>query len=323
MDQLHDIKNAVNAVLRIMAEHEYAASTIMGHKKILNSLIKFMEKSHYIKLEEHVGIAFIKERTGVTMDGFWGKGNRKVNTLLKPVQNLFYYLDNGNLSYFMRSKIQPFQCPPAFKSEYQFFQKEYRKRNYANATIVCNNSIVRRLLTFLQKKNVNSSESITPAHLTEFLATFAECRPRYVSTVLYVLRNYFTFLQDMNIVKTDLVASLPHVRILRNAFIPHTWKTDDAKKLLTSIDRDSAKGKRDYAILIMVARLGLRVSDIRNLRLSNLNWNRKTIALSMRKTGQALESPLLNDIGWAIIDYLSMPIITNETPKLQGMFMGT
>ncbi len=153
MDQLHDTKDAIESVLRIMAEREYAASTIKVHRGILNSLIKFMEKNHYTKMEEHVGLSFIKERTGVVMDGFWGKGNQKINTLLKPVQNLFYYLDNGNLSYFMRSRIKPFQCPPAFKSEYQFFQKEYRDRNYAGATIVCNNNIVRRLLTFLQKKS--------------------------------------------------------------------------------------------------------------------------------------------------------------------------
>ncbi len=111
-------------------------------------------------------------------------------------------------------------------------------------------------------------------------------------------------MQDMNIIEENLATSLPHVRILRNAFIPHAWKTDDVRKLLASIDRNSAKGKRDYTILLMVAHLGLRVSDIRNMRLSSLNWNKKTIALSVRKTGQALELPLLDDIGWAIIDYL-------------------
>ena len=153
MNQLDETRDAIGAVLRIMAEREYAASTIRTHRGILNSLIKFMEKNHFTKMEEHVGLAYIKERTGVAMNGFWGQGNRKINTALKPLQNLFYYLDNGDLSYFMRSKIKPFQCPPAFKSEFQFFQKEYCNRNYAGATIVCNNNIVRRLLTFLQKKS--------------------------------------------------------------------------------------------------------------------------------------------------------------------------
>ena len=153
MDQLHDIRNGVDAVLGIMAEREYAASTIKTHRGILNSLIKFMEKNNYATLEESVGLSFIKERTGVVMDGFWGKGNRKINTQLKPVQNLFYYINNGDLTFFMRSKLKPFECPSAFEAEYQLFQKEYRERNYTNATIICNNNIVRRLLIFLQKKN--------------------------------------------------------------------------------------------------------------------------------------------------------------------------
>jgi len=90
MYQLNDTKKAIDEVLRIMPEHEYAASTIMTHRNVLNSLIKFMEKNQFTKMEEHVGLSFIKERTVVVMDGFWGKGNPKVNALLKPVQNLFY-----------------------------------------------------------------------------------------------------------------------------------------------------------------------------------------------------------------------------------------
>lgn len=56
--------------------------------------------------------------------------------------------------------------------------------------------------------------------------------------------------------------------------------------------------------MLLAVRLGLRVSDIRGLKLYNLNWSRKTISLTMQKTKQPLELPLLDDIGWAIIDYL-------------------
>ncbi len=54
----------------------------------------------------------------------------------------------------------------------------------------------------------------------------------------------------------------------------------------------------------MIVRLGLRVSYIRSMKLSSLNWNRKTVTLNMQKTKQLIELPLLDDIGWAIIDYL-------------------
>ena len=281
----------MDAVLRIMAEHEYAADTIKSHQGILNSLMKYLAKNH-CPMNESVGLAYIKERTGIEMEGLWGRGNRKINTILKPIQNLLYYLDEGDLTYFMRSKIKAFVCPPSFEYEYQLFQKEYRERHYADATIVCNNNIVNKLLTFLYDKGVGSSARITSFHLTDFLAGFVECKPKYISTVLYVMKNYLSFLKDMGIVKADLSAQLPHVRILRNAFIPHVWKTDDVRKLLASIDRSAAKGKRDFAILLVAARLGLRVGDIRNLRLSNLNWNRKIIALCMQKTGQPLELPI-------------------------------
>jgi len=74
--------------------------------------------------------------------------------------------------------------------------------------------------------------------------------------------------------------------------------------MLDSIDRNNPEGKRDYAILLLVTRLGLRASDIRNLRFGNLNWTRKIITITMFKTKRPLELPLLEDVGWSLIDYL-------------------
>lgn len=304
MNNLTPIKNAVDAVIRIMTEREYSIATIKNQRGVLNALIKFLERNHITNFNKEVALLFIKEKTGTKMEGFWGTSDPKTNRIMKPVQNLLFYMDNGELTFFMRSHIQPFTCPKAFEKEYALFQKEYKERSYADATIICNNNIVHKLLYFLNEKGVSSSKDITPLSINEFMEYYANSKPKYISTVLYVLRNYFTFLKEMGIIDTNLAASLPHVRTIRNAFIPHSWKTEDVKKLLSSVDRGSPKGKRDYAILLMIVRLGYRVSDIRRMKLSNLNWNRKTISITMQKTGQALELPLLDDVGWAIIDYL-------------------
>lgn len=301
---LMPIRNAIEAVLKIMVEREYAISTIKNQRGVLNSLLKFMKKNNFTELNEEIAITFVKQKTGMEMGGFWGSFDRKTNRVLKPVQNVLYYLNHGDLTFFMRPHTQPFVCPPAFEKEYKLFQKEYKERNYANATILCNNNTLHKLLYYLDNEGIISSEEITALHITEFLAGYAENKPKYVATVLYVLRNYFSFLKDVGWIEEDLASSLPHVRILRNSFIPHSWKTEDVHKLLKAIDRGAPKGKRDYALLLMIVRLGLRVSDIRRMKLSNLNWTRKTIHIIMQKTGQPLELPLLDDIGWAIIDYL-------------------
>ncbi|MFR9566041.1 MAG: site-specific integrase [Rikenellaceae bacterium] len=68
--------------------------------------------------------------------------------------------------------------------------------------------------------------------------------------------------------------------------------------------RSSGVGKRNYAMVLLASRLGLRASDIVNLQFSNINWDNNLITIIMQKTGKVIELPLLTDVGNAIIDYL-------------------
>lgn len=291
-------------VLRLQREQGYAQSTLKIHQNVYQGLLKFMQVNNYTTLNEDVGIEYIHNRTGTTMKGFYGRGDQKTNAYMKPVQNLLVYMKTGSLSYYMRPKLSEFQCPESFEQEYLLFQDVCEERHYANATIKSNNQILHKFLDFLDGETVTESLEITPSHVTKFLGRYSKAKPKYVATVLYVMRNYLSFLFQQGFTTENLSKFLPKVRIMRNAFIPYSWNTEDVKKLLGAVDRADPKGKRDYAILLMVVRLGLRVSDIRGLKLPSLNWNRKTITLTMQKTKRPIELPLLDDIGWAVIDYL-------------------
>jgi integrase len=74
--------------------------------------------------------------------------------------------------------------------------------------------------------------------------------------------------------------------------------------LLAAVDRSSAKGKRDYAMLLLACRLGLRAGDIRALKLDQLHWDDSTIEVTQSKTGVPLILPLTGEVGDALIDYL-------------------
>jgi integrase len=74
--------------------------------------------------------------------------------------------------------------------------------------------------------------------------------------------------------------------------------------MLHSVDRGNPTGKRNYAILMLASKLGIRASDICNLAFENLKWETNTIEFIQKKTGKSAILPLLNDVGEAIIDYI-------------------
>lgn len=103
---------------------------------------------------------------------------------------------------------------------------------------------------------------------------------------------------------------MPKLNIPNADFSPPIWSEEQLTQILGCIDCGNATGKRDYAMLLLVARLGIRDADLQNLKLSDVNWETKSIEFIQLKTKQSLTLPLLEDVGWAIIEYLK-----NGRPK--------
>jgi integrase len=85
---------------------------------------------------------------------------------------------------------------------------------------------------------------------------------------------------------------------------PTVWSQADIEKIKVSADRISPEGKRSYAMILLAAELGLRIGDIRQLKFSDIDWERKMITIVQHKTQQELCLPLPESVGWALIDYI-------------------
>jgi len=110
-----------------------------------------MQANNCTTLNEDIGLEYVRNRTGTTMEGFYGRGDRKTNVYMKPVQNLLVYMKTGSLSYYMRSKLSDFQCPEGFEEEYLLFQDAYEERHYAKATILSNNQLLHKFLYLFRR----------------------------------------------------------------------------------------------------------------------------------------------------------------------------
>jgi integrase/recombinase XerD len=304
MNEIQILKESVKSVLRELKYQQYSNSTIGSYSAIYNDILKHMQTNNISSFNEKVCIDYVFFKTGYRLDGFYGVGNAKLNSVTKPLLVLLDYIQTKTVKFKIRPKNSPYCVPLQFEEEYFAFKEELMYRGYARASITCNIGRVNKFLTFLDTCSVPSSKSINTKHITTFLCRYSNCKPKYIATIIYVLRNYLNFLYSNKFMDKDISKSLPKVKVARNAFIPYCWEREDVGKLLKAVDRGGPKGKRDYAILLLVVRLGLRVSDIRGLKFYNLNWGNKTISLTMQKTKLPLKLPLLDDIGWAIIDYL-------------------
>ena len=170
-------------------------------------------------------------------------------------------------------------------------------------------------LDFLSSKKARTLDQIQARDLSEFLTCRADLplgkirrdhwlQPKTVARIVSDIRSFLRFLAMRGILQKDLSVELPKVRVARDATIPSVWDQALVVRLLQAVDRSSAKGKRDYAILLLACRLGLRVGDIRTLKLDELHWDDSTIQITQRKTETPLILPLTNEVGEALIDYL-------------------
>ncbi len=117
------------------------------------------------------------------------------------------------------------------------------------------------------------------------------------------LRSFLQYVRYRGKTKLDLAAAVPAVANWSMSSIPRAISAEQVQQLLASIDRRTAMGCRDYAILLLLARLGLRSGEVASLDLDNIDW--KAGQLSVRgKSGQRSELPLPAEVGEAIAAYL-------------------
>ena len=103
----------------------------------------------------------------------------------------------------------------------------------------------------------------------------------------------------------DLAAAVPVVPNWSMASIPRAIAPEQVRQLLASIDRRTGTGRRDYAIVLLLARLGLRSGEVASLKLDDVDWKAGQLCVH-GKSGHRNELPLPTDVGEAIAAYLQV-----------------
>ena len=160
--------------------------------------------------------------------------------------------------------------------------------------------------TFLTSKLAGSGfpQSLEALSIRDFVIVQTRNRSaEYVRLLATALRSFFRFLFLSGHVPVDLSLSVPRVCKFRQSTPPAFLAPEEVTRALASMDRSTSRGCRDYAILLLLARLGLRAGEIVSLELEDVCW--RTAEIVVRGKGRTVERlPLLKDIGEALAAYL-------------------
>lgn len=179
-----------------------------------------------------------------------------------------------------------------------------QERGLARATVHNYLPVVGRLLRERFGQGPIRFSVLRPTDITWFVQRHArEGSVGRAKLLVSALRSFFRHLRQRGAIAADLAACVPPVATWSFATLPKGLPPDHVQRLLASCDRRTPAGRRDYAILLLLARLGLRAGEVVGLTLDDLDWEAGCVRLRS-KGGREDHLPLPADVGAALVAYL-------------------
>jgi site-specific recombinase XerD len=295
---IDDLMNAMFSYMRSIYRSE---GTIKRYRnkwvRVKHYMLANNLKYYNIKVEK----AYLVHELG---DFDYQQLNEKDRILVNVIEVLSEFQSTGRLLMGPRK-----HHPKVFKGKIGLVIKDfinYRENtfNLSEKTIVFYTHYLYLFYSFLIRHGMKDIQQMKSADIIKYVEQIGRRGSASMHVSLLLIKRFLAYLYEQNILQIDYSFIVPKDNYKRQAKLPSTFTHGEITALLQAVDRGNAKGKRDYAILLMATKLGLRSSDIRELKFENIHWDRGLIILNQRKTGRPLELPLLPEIGNAMIDYL-------------------
>ena len=277
-----------------LSRQGYAPNTIHAKCDLLADLNRWLERRELslAALDEH--------RLGQFQASRLRRGKRRRGDPATAQQLLQYLREHGHIA----PAAQAVDLHPAALVMRDFEAFLRCERGLSTATVVSYLTVVRRFLHERFGRKALRLEQLRAQDLHRFVVREIQRVSRtHGKIVITALRSFLRFLLLRGAVQTDLARTLPGVATWRLSHLPRSLLPEQVERLLACCDRDSPSGKRDYAILLLLARLGLRGGEVVHMALEDPDWERGELVV--RGKGQRLERlPLPADVGAALARYL-------------------
>jgi site-specific recombinase XerD len=285
----------VAAFLATLAEAGYARITVEIQLRLLSHLGRWMQRTRRP----------VTDLCQNTLETFLTAYRRRIRlkegdrcTLRRFIEHLQH---RGVIAV---PNVEPESKLPIMKIERRYEDHLLKERGLTAATVERYIWFVHRFLLHCFHEGPLTLKRLKAADILNFVVNNAHCTgPKRAQLMVTAIRSFFRFLTREGEIQIGLAGIIPSVPCRTLVGVPKYISESDVERVLESCDRGTAIGRRDYAILLLLARLGLRAGEVARLQLGDINWRSGEICVLGK--GQVRDRlPLLSDVGEALGAYL-------------------
>lgn len=312
-----DFKTYIKNIRKEALEIGYSIKTMDGYLMIWHKFIKWKNEAYFVYDEKEYS-KFLFNYYHFDVSKYTKKSKSRHQQLMRSKRILD---DFNSYKQFILKRSLPNALYSNYPSNWNIILDGYldylkNVRQNSDNTIKVKRDYLIHLLSYFYQNKTNDLKQLSKLDITNFINKIIEKGNISKRRNFYVLRDFLTYLFIEDILFEDLSVYVPIINNKHQKKLPTYLKQDSIEELLENIPREKKVDIRNYVIILIGARLGLRISDILNIKLKDINWEKKKINVTQPKTNNLNILPLSKEVGWAIIDY-----INKARPKCKSEYL--
>jgi len=290
----------IEALKSGMKERGYTTRTIESFYPVWNQLERLAERQGVHSYSPQFATKFLLDEYGIkTPYSYLAKRERHIS---RGISLLDHFVAHNRVDKYGHKSMVVWE--PGYYEICEQYLRNLEPRQYAARTMHQIRVTIKQFTEHLKNSGIQNLDGITAKEIDTFIEVYRGYQRCTISRICNTLRGFLLFSFQAGSSVADKSLCVPQVQRKRCGNLPSVFTEEEIRRILAQVDRANPRGKRDYAILLLAVRYGIRGGDIRSLKLTDLNFEQRRISFVQGKTGNMIVFDMLEDIGWALIDYL-------------------
>lgn len=283
-----------------LMDMEFSHNMVCNLRKYWNEFQQFCKKNNMDTFDECMTDKYINSTY------YFDESNTHTKRAIRAMKVL---IDIKNVNEYIPHKSK---CENELNNYYKDILKNYlffckTIRENSDRTIDEKRMLTIKFFIYLQETSIFSIKNINRETILNYIRINNKSLSSIRIAINWNLKSLFLYFNDSEILSNSFYSLLPKIKRVKQRKLPATFEKEDVIKILDYLKKERGNtpaSYRNYAMVIIAAKLGLRKIDVINLKWDNIDWSNNSINIIQIKTKKQLSLPLPNDVGEAIIEYI-------------------